>query len=160
MQQDKPITLLLDEFAGGDKEAVDHLVPLLYPELRRLARGYLRNERSSHTLQATALVHEAYARLVKQDQPDYRSRAHFMGVAAQVMRQILIDHARIRNVASWWSFDRPAHAGRSGTISARKVEGRALFRCAERMAATVPFLRSVARAELEAIRGALKPSHI
>lgn len=76
---------------------VDRLVPLLYPELRRLARGYLRNERPGHTLQPTALVHEAYARLVKQDQPDYRSRAHFMGVAAQVMRQILIDHARTRD---------------------------------------------------------------
>ena len=97
MPQDKPITLLLHEFADGDKKALDHLVPLLYPELRRLARGYLRNERSDHTLQATALVHEAYARLVKQDQPDYRSRAHFMAVAAQVMRQILIDHARARN---------------------------------------------------------------
>src|SRR6185369_8207354 len=65
--------------------------------LRRLARGYLNNERQNHTLQPTALVHEAYARLVKQEQPDYRSRAHFLGTAAQVMRQILIDHARGRN---------------------------------------------------------------
>ena len=71
-------------------------MPLLYPELRRLARGYLSNERPGHTLQPTALVHEAYARLVKQDQPDYRSRSHFMAVAAQVMRQIMIDHARAR----------------------------------------------------------------
>jgi hypothetical protein len=63
---------------GGDKAALDRLVPLLYPELRRLARGYLRNERRGHTLQPTALVHEAYSRLVKQDQPDYRSRAHFI----------------------------------------------------------------------------------
>lgn len=76
---------------------MDRLVPLLYPELRRLARGYLHNERPGHTLQPTALVHEAYVRLVKQAQPDYRSRAHFLGVAAQVMRQILIDHARTRN---------------------------------------------------------------
>ena len=97
MPPDRPITLLLQEFAGGDTKALDLLIPLLYPELRKLARGYLRNERSNHTLQGTALVHEAYARLVKQDHPDYRSRAHFMGVAAQVMRQILIDHARIRN---------------------------------------------------------------
>jgi RNA polymerase sigma factor (TIGR02999 family) len=96
LAETEPITLLLKGVAGGDKTALDRLVPLLYPELRRLARGYLRNERPGHTLQPTALVHEAYARLVKQDQPDYRSRAHFMSVAAQVMRQILIDHARTR----------------------------------------------------------------
>lgn len=92
-----PITLLLKDFAQGDKGALDRLVPLLYPELRKLARGYLRNERPGHTLQPTALIHEAYARLVKQDQPDYRSRAHFIAVAAQVMRQILVDHARSRD---------------------------------------------------------------
>ena len=72
-------------------------MPLLYPELRKLARGYMRNERTAHTLQPTALVHEAYARLVKQNQPDYSSRAHFMGIAARVMRQILIEHARATN---------------------------------------------------------------
>jgi RNA polymerase sigma factor (TIGR02999 family) len=92
-----PITLLLKDFAGGDKLALDRLVSFLYPELRKLARGYLRNEHPGHTLQATALVHEAYARLVKQDQPDYRSQAHFMAVAAQIMRQILVDHARVRD---------------------------------------------------------------
>jgi len=97
MPEDQPITALLQEFAAGNKTALDRLIPLLYPELQKLARGYLRKERPGHTLQPTALVHEAYARLVKQDQPDYRSRAHFMGVAAQVMRQILIDHARTRN---------------------------------------------------------------
>jgi len=96
---EKPITLLLEEFAGGDKQAMNRLVALLYPELRRLARAYLRGERSGHTLQATALVHEAYARLIRQDHPDYRSRSHFMAVAAQVMRQVLIDHARLRNAS-------------------------------------------------------------
>jgi len=95
--QDQPITELLQEFASGDKGALDRLLPLIYPELRRLARSYMRNENPGHTLQATALVHEAYARLVKQEQPDYSNRAHFMGVAAQVMRQILIDHARSRD---------------------------------------------------------------
>src|SRR5262249_52167205 len=94
-----PITVLLKDFAAGDKGALDRLVSLLYPELRKLAGGYLRNERPGHTLQATALVHEAYARLVKQDQPDYSGRAHFMAVAAQGMRQILIDHARTRDAA-------------------------------------------------------------
>lgn len=97
LPQDQPITVLLQEVAAGDKAALDRLVPLLYPELKRLARSYMRDEQRAHTLQPTALVHEAYARLVKQEHPDYQNRAHFMGVAAQVMRQILIDHARTRN---------------------------------------------------------------
>jgi RNA polymerase sigma-70 factor (ECF subfamily) len=94
LAEDEPITTLLHEVAAGNKNALDRLIPLVYPELQRLARGYMRNERTCHTLQPTALVHEAYARLVRQDQPDYNSRAHFMGVAAHIMRQILIDHAR------------------------------------------------------------------
>ena len=97
LSENEPITSLLRDFAAGNKAALDRLMPLLYPELRRLARGYMRNERTAHTLQPTALVHEAYARLVKQSQPDYSSRAHFMGVAARVMRQILIEHARASN---------------------------------------------------------------
>lgn len=95
--QEEPVTILLRQFAAGDKHALDRLMPLVYAELQKLAAGHLRNERLGHTLQPTALVHEVYARLVKQDQPDYQSRCHFMGVAAQVMRQILIDHARTRN---------------------------------------------------------------
>ena len=94
---DESITILLHEFAGGDKTALDRLVPLLYPELKKLARSYMRNENAGHTLQPTALVHQAYTRLVRQGLPDFRSRAHFMGVAAHVMRQILIDHARTRD---------------------------------------------------------------
>jgi RNA polymerase sigma factor (TIGR02999 family) len=97
LPNDEPITILLHKFAAGDKSAMDRLVPLLYPELKKLARSYMRNENLGHTLQPTALVHQAYIRLVKQDQPDFRSRAHFMGVAAHIMRQILIDHARIRD---------------------------------------------------------------
>src|SRR5579871_2856841 len=91
---DRPITLILQEFAAGDKTALDRLMPLVYGELRRLADSYIRRERSGHTLQPTALVHEAYLRLIAQDQPSYRDRAHFMGVAARLMRQILTDHAR------------------------------------------------------------------
>jgi RNA polymerase sigma factor (TIGR02999 family) len=97
LSENEPITSLLRDFAAGDKAALDRLMALLYPELRRIARGYMRNQRTAHTLQPTALVHEAYARLVKQSQPDYNNRAHFMGVAAHIMRQILIDHARARN---------------------------------------------------------------
>src|SRR5215472_2244697 len=97
LPNDEPITILLHKFAAGDKSAIDRLVPLLYPELRDLARSYLHNEHVGHTLQPTALVHQAYMRLVKKDQPDFRSRAHFLGVAAHIMRQILIDHARVRD---------------------------------------------------------------
>jgi len=102
LSESEPITSLLRDFAAGNKAALDRLMPLLYPELRKLARGYMRNERPAHTLQPTALVHEAYARLVKQNQPDYSSRAHFMGVAAHIMRQILIDHARASNAEKRW----------------------------------------------------------
>jgi len=97
LSDNEPITTLLRDFAAGNKAVLDRLMPLLYPELRKLARGYMRNQPTAHTLQPTALVHEAYTRLVKQNQPDYNSRAHFMGVAAHVMRQVLIDHARARN---------------------------------------------------------------
>jgi RNA polymerase sigma-70 factor, ECF subfamily len=93
----QPITLILKDLAGGDKEALNRLMPLVYAELRRLADGYLRNERPGNTLQPTALVHEAYLRLIKQDQPDFRSRSHFLAIASHIMRQILIDHARQRN---------------------------------------------------------------
>ena len=99
MSQDQPITLLLRDFAKGDKAALDRLLPLFYNELRKIADGVLRNERAGHTLQPTALVHELYARMVGKQQPDYRSRVHFLGVAAGVMRQILIDHARGKRAA-------------------------------------------------------------
>ena len=93
------VTVLLKDFAAGDAAALDRLLPLVYAELRKLADSYLRRERSSHTLQPTALVHEAYIRLVEQRPPDFNSRAHFYGVAARLMRQILTDHARSRNAA-------------------------------------------------------------
>lgn len=87
-------TRLLLDWGQGDTNASGQLMPLVYDELRQLARTYLRRERSDHTLQATALVHEAYLRLVDQSLTDWRNRAHFLGVAAQVMRRILVDHAR------------------------------------------------------------------
>jgi len=90
------ITLKLREFAAGDKSALDHIIPLVYNELRKLATKQLSQEHVGHTLQPTALVNEAYLKLIGQAQPDYRSRAHFLGVAGRVMRQILIDHARAR----------------------------------------------------------------
>lgn len=88
------VTLLLTEWAKGNQQALDDLTPLVYRELRQLAAGYLRKERQGHTLQPTALVHEAYVRLVDQTNPTWQSRSHFFGVAARLMRQILVDHAR------------------------------------------------------------------
>jgi RNA polymerase sigma-70 factor (ECF subfamily) len=88
------ITPLLRELQSGDKQAASKLMPLLYNELRRLAKNYMRRERPDHTLQATALVHEAYLKLVKQSPTSWQDRSHFLGIAAHVMRQILIDHAR------------------------------------------------------------------
>jgi RNA polymerase sigma-70 factor, ECF subfamily len=95
--QSKSITLKLQEFSAGDKSAMDEVMPLIYAELRSLARYHLKSERPGHTLAPTALVHEAYLRIVGQSYRDYSSRAHFLGVAAHVMRQILIDHARAHN---------------------------------------------------------------
>jgi RNA polymerase sigma factor (TIGR02999 family) len=91
------VTQLLAKWASGDKQALEHLTPLVYRELRRLAASFLRRERPDHTLQPTALVHEAYVRLVSQKTPPLRNRSHFYGVAARVMRQILVDHARRKN---------------------------------------------------------------
>src|SRR5882724_11389657 len=93
------VTKLLIDWKSGSKEALDLLTPLVYTELRRLAAHYLADERSAATLQPTVLVHEAYLRLVAQSLPDWESRSHFFGVAAHLMRQILVDHARKRRSA-------------------------------------------------------------
>lgn len=88
------VTRLLVAWSAGDPAAADQVMPLVYEELRQLARSYLRQERGEHTLQPTALVHEAYLRLVDDTQINWQSRAHFYGIAARVMRRILVDHAR------------------------------------------------------------------
>jgi RNA polymerase sigma-70 factor, ECF subfamily len=88
------VTHLLALWANGDQQALEDLTPLVYKELRRLAASHLRKERKSHTLQPTALVHEAYLRLVDQNNPRWEDRSHFYGVAARLMRQILVEHAR------------------------------------------------------------------
>jgi RNA polymerase sigma factor (TIGR02999 family) len=98
MQTPRPsqVTQLLVDWSRGSKAALDQLMPVVYQELRKLASGYLRRERADHTLQPTALINEAYLRLVDQQTPQWESRAHFFGVAARLMRQILVDHARSR----------------------------------------------------------------
>jgi RNA polymerase sigma factor (TIGR02999 family) len=88
------ITQILHEWKNGDKTAVDRLFPLVYDDLKRQAKNYLHKERSNHTLQPTALVHEAYLRLVKLEQMDWTDRAHFYALSATMMRRILVDHAR------------------------------------------------------------------
>lgn len=90
------ITELLQEWSEGSKEAIEELFPLVYKELRVRAAGYLRRERANHTLQTTALVHEAYLKLVDQRVP-WKNRGHFFAIAAQAMRRILVDYARIRH---------------------------------------------------------------
>jgi RNA polymerase sigma factor (TIGR02999 family) len=91
------VTQLLIQLTGGDRAVMEDLLPVVYDELRRLAANYLRRERPGHTLQPTALVHEAYMRLVDQTQVNWQNRAQFFGVAAQMMRRILVDHARQHN---------------------------------------------------------------
>ena len=88
------VTELLVRWRRGDRTALDSLLPLVYSELRRIANHFLQDERPDHTLQSTALVHEAYLRLAQQDLPQWQNRAHFFAVAAQLMRQILVDYAR------------------------------------------------------------------
>jgi len=88
------ITQLLINWRDGDKAALDQLMPLVYEELRRLARGFMGRERNNHTLQTSALINEAFLKLVDQDETNWQNRAHFFAVSAQIMRHILIDHAR------------------------------------------------------------------
>jgi RNA polymerase sigma factor (TIGR02999 family) len=95
----EPVTVLLARWKGGDPAALTALVPLVYDELHRLAAHYLRSERTGHTLQSTALVNETYLRLVGQQPGDINNRAHFIGVAAHLMRQVLVDHARAQRAA-------------------------------------------------------------
>jgi RNA polymerase sigma factor (TIGR02999 family) len=90
---------LLEQWQAGDKEALQALLPLVYAELRRLAHHYLRKERPDHTLQSTALVHEAYLRLIRQKPVHFQNRAHLLAVSAQLMRQILVEHGRRRRAA-------------------------------------------------------------
>ena len=99
MLPDQGITQLLTRWSDGDETALDKLMPIVYSELRRLASNYLRRERANHTLQPTALVNEAYLKLIDQKSARWQNRAQFYGIAAQLMRRILVDHARQHNAA-------------------------------------------------------------
>ncbi|HEU4389593.1 MAG TPA: sigma-70 family RNA polymerase sigma factor [Blastocatellia bacterium] len=96
MLSQQNVTQMLKDWRSGDDAAFERLIPVVYDELRRQAATYLRRERPGHTLQATALIHEAYLRLINQENIDWQNRAHFYAIAARLMRQILVDHARKR----------------------------------------------------------------
>ncbi|MBI1761643.1 MAG: sigma-70 family RNA polymerase sigma factor [Acidobacteria bacterium] len=120
------VTRLLLDWRAGDRAALDRLMPLVYDELRRIARAYLRHERREHTLQTSALVNEAYLRLVDHEQISWQNRAHFFCVAAQAMRRILVDHARSRNFAK--------RGGAAHKVSLDEAAGVALERADELLA--------------------------
>ena len=120
------ITRLLADWGRGDREALDRLAPLVHAELRRLARRQMSRERPGHTLQATALVNEAYLRLAGQGDFEYQDRAHFFAVCAQVMRHVLIDHAR--------AHDRDKRGGGALRVSLGEAEGLDAGRAAELVA--------------------------
>jgi RNA polymerase sigma factor (TIGR02999 family) len=99
MKQNHSITQMLREWSDGDREALEALMPLVYDELHKQARRYLRRERQNHTLQTTALIHEAYLKLIDQREVNWESRTHFFAIAANLMRRILVDHARTKHRA-------------------------------------------------------------
>ena len=111
------VTGLLVAWSEGDRKALDRLAPLVYDELRRIAHRHMKREAAGHTLQTTALVNEAYLKLAGQPSADWESRRHFFGVAARVMRQILIDHARTRRYAKRGGGVRPASLDQTGALT-------------------------------------------
>ena len=135
-QTPQNVTQLLIGWSKGDKEALDKLVPLVYDELRRQAARYLRHERVGHTLQTTALIHEAYLRLVDQKNAQWQNRAHFFGIAAKLMRRILVDHARTKKRAKRGGSDiRVSLSDANLKVQAQDLDIVALDEALERLAA-------------------------
>ena len=133
------ITQLLVAWSEGRRDALDRLVPLLYEDLRRLAAGYMRHESPGHSLQPTALVHEAYVRLIDQRQVHWRNRAHFFGVAAGIMRRILVDHARSRRADKrGGAWDRVTLVEDQVAGGAQEIDLLSLHEALERLAAFDP----------------------
>jgi RNA polymerase sigma factor (TIGR02999 family) len=120
--QSEGITQLLVDWGKGDQAALEKLMPLVYDELRRLASNYLRRERATHTLQPTALVNEAYLKLVDQRNAKWQNRAHFFGISAQLMRRILVDHARQHQAAKRGGSNQPRHSITSAERVAKQPE--------------------------------------
>jgi RNA polymerase sigma factor (TIGR02999 family) len=118
MNDQSHVTQLLGAWAGGDQRALDELMPLVYSELRHLAERHLRGERRNHTLQGTALVNEAYLRLINQKNASWQGRAHFIGLASSLMRRILVDHARGRLAAKRGGGVTPVSLDQTGLVLA------------------------------------------
>jgi RNA polymerase sigma factor (TIGR02999 family) len=134
------ITSLLVEWGKGSEPALERLVPHVYDELRTLARSYLRRERAGHTVQTGTLVHEAFVRLIEGQQVSWEGRAHFFGIAARLMRQILVDHARARDAAKRGGGQaaEPIDTALSVVVQAMDVSVVALDRALDRLAAIDP----------------------
>ena len=133
------VTQLLLAWSSGDRRALEDLVPVVYGELRRIAGRYLRHERLDHTLQPTALVHEAYLKLIDQQRARWQNRAQFFGVAAQLMRRILVDHARTHAAAKRGGGVTPITlVDAAGALPARGIDVIALDEALTRLTATYP----------------------
>jgi RNA polymerase sigma-70 factor, ECF subfamily len=114
------VTVLLEQWNNGDQAALDRLMPLIYEELRKMAKRYMRQQNPGHTLQTTALIHEAYLRMVKHTEKQFENRAHFFGVAAQAMRHILVDYARARQTARRGGAARPISLEEAALVTAER----------------------------------------
>ena len=133
------VTQMLHDRSDGDREVLDKLIPIVYEELRRQAARYLRRERPGHTLQTTALIHEAYLRLIDQKDVRWQNRAHFYAISAQLMRRILVDHARSRQAAKRGGSDIKLPLEEAMIASeGREVDLVALDEALERLAAIDP----------------------
>ena len=115
------VTQLLEQWNHGDREALDKLMPLIYEELRKMAKRYMSQQNPGHTLQTTALIHEAYLRMVKQKEKHFENRAHFFGVAAQAMRHILVDYARTRHTAKRGGGVRPVSLEEAALVTPERA---------------------------------------
>ena len=121
MSASHSVSQLLEQWTQGDREALDKLMPLIYDELQKMAKRYMSQQNPGHTLQTTALIHEAYLRLVKQKEKHFQNRAHFFGVAAQAMRHILVDYARARNSAKRGGRVRPVSLEEAALVSQERA---------------------------------------
>ena len=139
MPSPQNVTEMLRNWRNGDREALEKLIPVVYDELRRQAVNYLRRERPGHTLQTTALIHEAYLRLINQQNIEWQNRAHFYAIAARLMRQILVDHARKHQAAKRGGSDIKVPLEEAMAISSeRSVDLVALDEALTRLAAIDP----------------------
>jgi RNA polymerase sigma factor (TIGR02999 family) len=130
------VTRMLRQWSRGDSTVVERLTPLVYDELRRLAESYMRRERPDHTLRPTALIHEAYLRLIDQSQPEWRGRSHFFSFAAHLMRQILVDYARARGAGKRGAdFQRVTLTGAEAAAPERNIDLVALDEALDRLSA-------------------------